>query len=174
MSLSSAVFLPAKIVKMALFSRRISIGLQVYYHLIQTSNKFFVMLNPTHPPTPHPPPPPPPPLLQVFMCLGMTGMFGSQVRERTRGNSALILSTNQLLYIFGVAWAGPDRASAFQPAIPVWTTILALLSCTEKLPSPFHVSPLYRSSCPWWAIKTGIICAGLGKGLFQNQLIFLL
>lgn len=46
----------------------------------------------------------------------------------------------QLLYILGVYWAGPDIASAFQPIIPVWTTILALLTCIEKVPSFMHVS----------------------------------
>lgn len=49
-------------------------------------------------------------------------------------------SALQLLYILGVYWAGPDIASAFQPIIPVWTTILAILTCTERIPSPLHVS----------------------------------
>ena len=30
-------------------------------------------------------------------------------------------------------------ASAFQPIIPVWTAVLAILSCTEKIPSPLLV-----------------------------------
>ncbi len=52
--------------------------------------------------------------------------------------------TPQLLYILGVYWAGPDIASAFQPIIPVWTAILALFTCTEKLPSPFNVSESFE------------------------------
>ena len=51
----------------------------------------------------------------------------------------LLCACMQLLYILGVYWAGPNIASAFQPIIPVWTTVLAILTCTEKIPSPLHV-----------------------------------
>lgn len=50
----------------------------------------------------------------------------------------------QLLYIVGVYWAGPEIASAFQPIIPVWTTIIAIVTCTEKFPSPLYVSFMKR------------------------------
>ena len=52
----------------------------------------------------------------------------------------LRVSHHQLLFILGVYWAGPDIASALQPIIPVWTAIIALATCTEKLPSPLNVS----------------------------------
>ena len=80
--------------------------------------------------------------------LGLTGVFGSQVIVSmhvlyTSSSPKLIDFVKlQLLYILGVYWAGPDIASAFQPVIPVWTTVLAIATCTEKLPSPFHVNSL--------------------------------
>ena len=67
----------------------------------------------------------------------------------------------QILFILGVYWAGADIASAFQvcecdilfhmptyhlfelplqPLIPVWTAVLAYLTCIEKLPSASLVS----------------------------------
>ena len=61
-------------------------------------------------------------MLILFVLLGLSGVFGSQ-----------------LLYILGVYWVGPDIASAFQPIIPVWTAILAILTCVEKVPSPLHL-----------------------------------
>eukprot|EP00731_Ephydatia_muelleri_P027306 Em0019g179a len=42
----------------------------------------------------------------------------------------------QVLYIYGVYWVGPNIAGAFQPAIPVWTTLLAFITCTDKWASP--------------------------------------
>ena len=51
-----------------------------------------------------------------------------------------ILFFPQLLYILGVYLAGPDVASSIQPIIPVWAAILAILTCTEQIPSPLHVS----------------------------------
>lgn len=81
---------------------------------------------------------------QVLILLGLAGMFGNQVSHagewRLYTKVRLTIYFSQLLYILGVYWAGPDIASAFQPIIPVWTTILAILTCTEKVPSPFLVS----------------------------------
>eukprot|EP00117_Sycon_ciliatum_P004307 scpid66188/ scgid8743/ len=73
----------------------------------------------------------------IFILLGFLGMF-----------------CNQLLYILGVYWAGPDIASAFQPAIPVWAAFFAILFRVEKLPS---LRKLYT-----WAKLLGILCAAAG------------
>ena len=76
-------------------------------------------------------------------------MFGNQVSLCVVYDTVLSIpgsissdavSILQLLYILGVYWAGPDVASTIQPIIPIWTAILALLTCTEKLPSLFHVN----------------------------------
>lgn len=64
---------------------------------------------------------PGPKMLLVLVSLGLSGTFGAH-----------------LLYILGVFWAGPNPASAIQPIIPVWTAILALVTCTERLPSLLH------------------------------------
>lgn len=61
-------------------------------------------------------------MLFVFALSGLIGMFGGQ-----------------LLYITGVYILGPDVAGAFQPIIPVWAVVLAYLTCTEKLPSPYYL-----------------------------------
>jgi drug/metabolite transporter (DMT)-like permease len=76
-------------------------------------------------------------ILVVLMVLGLFGMFG-----------------NQLFFILGVYLAGPDIASAFQPIIPVWTAILAALTCIEKIPHPVYVHG--------WAKFIGIILAAGG------------
>lgn len=75
--------------------------------------------------------------MPLFMLLGFLGMF-----------------CNQLLYILGVYWAGPNIASAFQPAIPVWAAFFALIFRVEKLPP---CRALYS-----WAKLLGILCAAAG------------
>lgn len=65
---------------------------------------------------------PGPKMLLVLASLGLLGMFASH-----------------LLYILGVFWAGPNPASAIQPIIPVWTVVLAVVTCTERVPSPLHL-----------------------------------
>eukprot|EP01006_Ploeotia_vitrea_P066701 TRINITY_DN95514_c0_g1_i1.p1 TRINITY_DN95514_c0_g1~~TRINITY_DN95514_c0_g1_i1.p1 ORF type:complete len:373 (-),score=25.43 TRINITY_DN95514_c0_g1_i1:68-1186(-) len=53
----------------------------------------------------------------LFAFLGLTGMFG-----------------NQLFYILGVYLTTADIASIFQPSIPVFTSLIAIISRTEPLP----------------------------------------
>ena len=94
--------------------------------------------------------------LQIFTLLGLTGIFGNQVNRdlNTAAYDTMAHthththththntynSRTQLLYVLGVYWAGPVIASALQPIIPVWTAVLAVLTCTEKIPSLFLVS----------------------------------
>lgn len=75
--------------------------------------------------------------MPMFALLGFLGMFG-----------------NQLFYILGVYYAGPNISSAFQPAIPVWAAFFALLLRVEKLPS---VKALH-----FWTKMAGIFLAAAG------------
>ncbi|XP_065919164.1 uncharacterized protein [Dysidea avara] len=75
--------------------------------------------------------------LPVFIMLGVLGMF-----------------CNQLLYILGVYHVGPNIASVFQQLIPIWGTILAVLTCTEKIP------PVNKLST--WCKLLGILVAAGG------------
>ena len=75
--------------------------------------------------------------MPVFALLGFLGMFG-----------------NQLFYILGVYYAGPNISSAFQPAIPVWAAFFALVLRVEKIPSPKELHS--------WLKMLGIILAAAG------------
>ena len=53
----------------------------------------------------------------MFMAMGFSGMFCSQ-----------------FLYVIGVYYTTANVASMFQPLIPVWTCIIAVLARIEKVP----------------------------------------
>lgn len=73
----------------------------------------------------------------MFALLGLTGMFG-----------------NQLLYILGVYYTNANIASIFQPAIPVWTALLAIITRIEPFPK---LQKLHG-----WAKMLGILLAAAG------------
>eukprot|EP00040_Diaphanoeca_grandis_P030306 m.178966 g.178966 ORF g.178966 m.178966 type:complete len:422 (+) comp31953_c7_seq1:329-1594(+) len=65
--------------------------------------------------------------LGLFMSLGLTGMFGGQ-----------------LFYILGVFFAGPDVASIYQPAMPVWAAVFVIIVGAEKVPNVCTIAGLLK------------------------------
>lgn len=82
--------------------------------------------------------------LPLFVTLGLTGMFG-----------------NQLLYLLGIYYTNANIASIFQPAIPVWTTLLAIITRIESFPN-------FRTM-RGWAKCLGILLAAMGAILMTMQ-----
>ena len=70
---------------------------------------------------------------------------------------------NQVLFILGLYNAGADSASLFQPAIPVFTSIFAILFCIEKPPQLFcKKDGDKRVSCAGWLKTIGILAVTAG------------
>eukprot|EP00943_MAST-04B_sp_MAST-4B-sp1_P005264 g5264.t1 len=84
--------------------------------------------------------------LMMLSLFGLLGMYG-----------------NQVLFILGLYNAGADSASLFQPAIPVFTSIFAILFCIEKLPSILCKSGSdKRIVCAGWLKLVGIVAVTAG------------
>ena len=73
----------------------------------------------------------------VFIIMGVTGVF-----------------MNQLAYLTGVYLVGGNIASIFNQMIPIWTTVLAIMTCTEKFPNFKRISA--------WLKIVGILFAVVG------------
>lgn len=73
----------------------------------------------------------------VFIGLGITGIFLSQ-----------------FFFLLGVAYVGANIASVFQQLIPIWTTILTIITCAEEVPKVKRLST--------WLKLLGIFCAIVG------------
>jgi len=82
--------------------------------------------------------------LPLFIVLGLTGMFG-----------------NQLLYLLGIYYTNANIASIFQPAIPVWTALLAIIARIEPFPD-------FRT-LRGWAKCLGILLAAVGAVVMTVQ-----
>lgn len=61
---------------------------------------------------------------------------------------------NQLLYLLGIYYTNANIASIFQPAIPVWTALLAIIVRIEPFPD-------FRT-LRGWAKSLGILLAAVG------------
>ena len=84
--------------------------------------------------------------LIMLILFGLLGMYG-----------------NQVLFILGLYNAGADSASLFQPAIPVFTSIFAILFCIEKPPQLFcKKDGDKRVSCAGWLKTIGILAVTAG------------
>ena len=66
---------------------------------------------------------------------------------------------NQFLYILGVYYTNANIASIFQPAIPVWTAVLAMLLRIEELPA--------LSKLRGWSKILGILLAAGGAAVMM-------
>ena len=73
----------------------------------------------------------------VFVGLGVTGIFLSQ-----------------LFFLVGVSFVGANISSVFQQLIPIWTTILSIMTCAEEVPRINRLST--------WFKLLGILCAIIG------------
>ena len=73
----------------------------------------------------------------VFLALGVTGIF-----------------LGQILYLLAVTIVGANIASIFQQIVPIWTIILTIITCTEKMPSLISIST--------WLKVAGIVLAVVG------------
>ena len=68
---------------------------------------------------------------------------------------------NQLLYLLGIYYTNANIASIFQPAIPVWTALLAIIARIEPFPD-------FRT-IRGWAKCLGILLAAVGAIVMTTQ-----
>lgn len=94
--------------------------------------------------------------LMLFVGLGLTGMFGGQ-----------------LFYIMGVYFAGPDIASIYQPAMPVWAAVFVVIVGVERVPNICQLNGVLKIGgvllAATGAVITGVFKSGGSKKHQQDE-----